>query len=56
MNDFLKRLEVRFAEINALRLLRKNITLLLKYREAKVFTIIKIAANNPRMATCFWLV
>jgi hypothetical protein len=36
----------------ALRLLRKNIIFLLKYKEANVFMIINAAANDPRIATC----
>jgi hypothetical protein len=36
----------------ALRLLRKNIIFLLKYKEANVFMTINMAANDPRIATC----
>jgi hypothetical protein len=36
----------------ALRLLKKNIIFLLKYKDANVFMIISTAANDPRIATC----
>jgi hypothetical protein len=52
VKDFLKRFDVKFADIIALRLLRKNIIFLLKYREANVFTINSTDAKDPRIATC----
>ena len=52
VNDFLKRLEVKFAVIIALLLLKKNMTFLLKYNEAKVFVTINKAAEAPSIPTC----
>jgi hypothetical protein len=36
----------------ALRLLRKNIVFLFKYKDANVLTTINTAASEPRIATC----
>ena len=51
VNDFLNKLEVKFADKIALFLLKKNMTFLLKYKDANVFTTIKIAASKPKIAT-----
>ena len=55
VNDFLNKLEARFADIIADLLLKKKMTFLFRYSEENVFKIINNAAEIPKIPTWSWL-